>query len=375
MRSRDLHGEVEEMENGKILPRDISIETASINSVNKGRKGGANFCTIIGVIVSFLLFLSLYGAYHVHQLHEEGIVFQHRKFVGDFSNMAKDMDVIGDKEEVKEVAPLINRDKGFLSSVLKIPALEMGNGDEVVADDNVIVSVISDTDTVEQKADKCRSTIPRSWHGKHTVEPPAGPMDLVCCRTTKGVFNIAVHPKWAPIGAGNFLDMVKSDFFSSKVPLFRALKGFLIQFGLSSLPEVQKEYEHSHMGGKGGLPDDPQWLPAGPPGRINDKGIKRFQRGYLAYAGAGKNSRGTQLILSFQDNEYLGGGSPWEVPWGKLFGDESYETLDSIYTGYGEKVSQGKIRNRGREYLDSEVPLVDYINSCDVVAEGVDYVD
>ena len=169
--------------------------------------------------------------------------------------------------------------------------------------------------------------------------------------------------------------MVKSDFFSSKVPLFRALKGFLIQFGLSSLPEVQKEYEHSHMGGKGGLPDDPQWLPAGPPGRINDKGIKRFQRGYLAYAGAGKNSRGTQLILSFQDNEYLGGGSPWEVPWGKLFGDESYETLDSIYTGYGEKVSQGKIRNRGREYLDSEVPLVDYINSCDVVAEGVDYVD
>ena len=93
----------------------------------------------------FLLFLSLYGAYHVHQLHEEGIVFQHRKFVGDFSNMAKDMDVIGDKEEVKEVAPLINRDKGFLSSVLKIPALEMGNGDEVVADDNVIVSVISST--------------------------------------------------------------------------------------------------------------------------------------------------------------------------------------------------------------------------------------
>jgi hypothetical protein len=33
----------------------------------------------------------------------------------------------------------------------------------------------------------------------------------------------------------------------------------------------------------------------------------------MAYAGAGKNSRGTQLILAFKDNEYLGGGSPWEV--------------------------------------------------------------
>lgn len=30
-------------------------------------------------------------------------------------------------------------------------------------------------------------------------------------------------------------------------------------------------------------------------------------RGYWAYAGAGKNSRGTQLIMAFQDNQYLGG--------------------------------------------------------------------
>jgi len=55
--------------------------------------------------------------------------------------------------------------------------------------------------------------------------------------------------------------------------------------------------------------------------------VKRFRKGYLAYAGAGKNSRGTQLILAFQHNEYLGGGSPWEVPWGHLQGSESYETL------------------------------------------------
>ena len=42
--------------------------------------------------------------------------------------------------------------------------------------------------------------------------------------------------------------------------------------------------------------------------------MKRFQKGYLAYAGAGNNSRGTQLILAYEDNPYLGGGSPWEVP-------------------------------------------------------------
>jgi hypothetical protein len=56
-------------------------------------------------------------------------------------------------------------------------------------------------------------------------------------------------------------------------------------------------------------------------------GTARFQKGYLAYAGAGKNSRGTQLIMSFQDNLYLGGGSPWEVPFAQVFGASSFETL------------------------------------------------
>ena len=140
------------------------------------------------------------------------------------------------------------------------------------------------------------------------------------------------------------------------------------------MPAIQKKYEKEVLGGKGGLKDDLQWLPAGPPGRVNDDGVKRFQKGYLAYAGAGKNSRGTQLILAFEDSAYLGGGSPWEVPWGKLFGAESYATLHSVYTGYGEKVSQGKIRNRGMEYLQAEFPLVDFIDSCSVMATDVDYV-
>ncbi len=41
----------------------------------------------------------------------------------------------------------------------------------------------------------------------------------------------------------------------------------------------------------------------------------------------------------------------------------------AIYTGYGEKISQGKIRNRGSEYLESEYPEVDYITDCNVMAE------
>ena len=181
----------------------------------------------------------------------------------------------------------------------------------------------------------CLGKIDQVDRGRHRATPPAGNVDLVCCLTTKGALNIAVHPSWAPIGASNFLNMVESGYFNeARVPMMRALKGFLIQFGLSSSPATQKHYETTYLKGKGGLKDDPQWLPEGPPGRRDESGTKRFQRGYLAYAGAGKNSRGTQLIVALEDNEYLGGGSPWEVPWGHLFGEQSYRVLDSFYTGY-----------------------------------------
>lgn len=112
--------------------------------------------------------------------------------------------------------------------------------------------------------------------GKHIVTPPAGPVSLICCQSTKGPLTVAVHKAWAPIGAQRFLDMVNSDFFSTKVGLFRALKGFLIQFGLPGDPKVLEVWNK-----RGHLQDDPSWLPLGPTNReIN--GVQRYQKGWLA---------------------------------------------------------------------------------------------
>lgn len=116
-------------------------------------------------------------------------------------------------------------------------------------------------------------------------------------------------------------------------------------------------------------------MPLGPAGReIN--GTTRYQKGYMSYAGAGKNSRGTQLIMALDNNKYLGGGSPWEVPWGQLFpiNGESYKTIDRIYTKYGEKVSQGKIMNKGLLYLEAEFPMLDYITACAVTKDNVPWI-
>ena len=329
-------------------PTSVSINSRQNESRACTIWMGYNICNPIMVLSFFSLLaltFSLISMLHLH--HETSIdtiqstnhvspmidVLQssnrHRKFVGDYANAAKDVD--NNKQEM----PSVTSTARISSKINNVDKHDVSAKSRQIILNNTSVS---DSSNINEG---CLTSIGTADKGIHTVPPPVGLMTLVCCQTTKGVLNIAVHPQWAPIGAENFLTMVESKFFSSKVPLFRALKGFLVQFGLSGDPAVQRSFEKMHMKGRGGLLDDPQWLPQGPPGRVNQEGVKRFRKGYMAYAGAGKNSRGTQLIMSFEDNEYLGGGSPWEVPWGHLFGPKSYETLQSIYTKYGEKVSQG----------------------------------
>jgi cyclophilin family peptidyl-prolyl cis-trans isomerase len=145
----------------------------------------------------------------------------------------------------------------------------------------------------------------------------------------------------------------------------RCIKNFLCQFGIAGIPSYNKPYN-----GKGNLLiDDRNWLPEGPTHRKNALGVKRFSKGYLAYAGGGKNSRSNQFIVALHDNERLGGGSPWEVPWGELVGKESYDTLDKIYTGYGENgPSQARLSREGSsEGVRQEFPNLDYILGCNVI--------
>lgn len=205
---------------------------------------------------------------------------------------------------------------------------------------------------------------PKASHNRHIVSPPPDdkPISLVTCETTAGYLHIIVHPSWAPLGAERFLQMVESKYFASKVALMRCIKGFLCQFGIAGIPEYNKQYNKN-------LQDDKNWLPEGPSHRTNELGVKRFGKGYLAFAGSGKNSRGNQFIVALKDNERLGGGSPWEVPWGEVVGKESFDTLDKIYTGYGEKgPSQGRLHREGSsESIKKEFPHLDYILGCKLV--------
>lgn len=207
---------------------------------------------------------------------------------------------------------------------------------------------------------------PTASERRHMVTPPAesdvAGVTLVCCETTQGPWNILVHHSWAPFGARRFLDMVEAAYFDTTVPLMRCVDKFLCQFGLNGVPDKMKPF-------RGTLPDDPNWLPEGKDHRENEMGVKRFQKGYFAYAGAGPHSRNLQFIVALNNNGPLAGGSPWEVPWGELVGEHSFATLEKIYTGYGEKgPKQGLLyKSSALDYVHEHFPNLDYVQSCKVV--------
>merc|ERR1719183_174415 len=61
---------------------------------------------------------------------------------------------------------------------------------------------------------------------------------------------IQMHPEWAPLGAGRFLDLAKAEYFTD-VRFHRVVPGFMVQFGLAADPKVYSEW------GSKPIKDDP----------------------------------------------------------------------------------------------------------------------
>lgn len=205
-------------------------------------------------------------------------------------------------------------------------------------------------------------------HGRHMVTPPdGGKLSLVCCKTTKGTFSALLHHRWAPIGVQRLVEMINDGYFSSsRIALFRCTDA--CQFGLAGNPNETRKYDKQ-------IQDDVQWMPPGKDHRMNEYGVRRYPQGFWTYAGGGNHSRSNQFVITLKPNQFMGGGSPWEVPLGELVGEESFNVLPRLYTGYGEKgPSQGLLRREGTsERVLKEWPLLDYILSCHIVDEREDY--
>ena len=64
--------------------------------------------------------------------------------------------------------------------------------------------------------------------------------------TTKGDFVIHVTRAWAPLGADRFYNLVKHHFYDG-ASFFRFVDGFVVQFGLTGSPAVNKAWTDANI--------------------------------------------------------------------------------------------------------------------------------
>jgi peptidyl-prolyl cis-trans isomerase A (cyclophilin A) len=167
--------------------------------------------------------------------------------------------------------------------------------------------------------------------------------------TSKGDFVVAVHRSWAPAGADRFYNLVKIGFFDD-VRFFRAIAGFMVQFGINGDPKVSAKWRDAK------IPDDPRT-------QSNTRGRVTFAKSSMP------NSRTTQVFVSYGDNSRL--DATGFAPFGEV--ESGMDIVDSLYTGYGEGApggsgpSQSRLQAEGNAFLAAGFPKLDWVKKATIV--------
>jgi len=157
--------------------------------------------------------------------------------------------------------------------------------------------------------------------------------------TTTATIVIETRPSWAPIGVEHFHKLVENEFYD-QCRFFRVVDDFMVQFGIAATPAQQKKWKADV------LQDDPM-------------GVQTNARGTITYATSGKDTRTTQLFINTRKQGNARLDRQGFAPIGLV--TSGMDVVDEIQNKYGERPGQGKIVNRGNEYLQDEFPDLSYI--------------
>jgi peptidyl-prolyl cis-trans isomerase A (cyclophilin A) len=189
------------------------------------------------------------------------------------------------------------------------------------------------------------------------LDPSSPEMNLVApdtfkvlFETTSGDFVLEVERELAPLGADRFYNLVRNGYYDG-VHFFRAIAGFVVQFGIHGDPAVSEAWRFAR------IDDDPV--------------VASNVRGTVTFAMAGPDSRTVQLFINLADNSRL---DPQNfAPFGRITG--GMDAVDRLYMDYGEGAprgqgpSQDRIQSEGSEYLEAEFPLMDRVIRARLIPE------
>jgi len=190
------------------------------------------------------------------------------------------------------------------------------------------------------------------WRSAEQMQADMAAPDVVTVQlqTTKGPIDIKVVPKWAPLGAQRFLQMVNDGFYKD-ISIYRAIKSGLLQFGaLQGTDPRNNRYEK--------MPDDPL---VGLP----------YAEGVVGFAAAGPGTRKhTVCIMKADFRTQLGKGahgtpSP-ETPFGMVCPESmnvmhSINCLGDIPQCGGSGPDPQMIEKQGNQYIQSQFPTCDFV--------------
>lgn len=123
---------------------------------------------------------------------------------------------------------------------------------------------------------------------------------IIRCGTTKGDVTLRLFRKWSPNGYDRAVRLFEKKFYDDS-HFYRVVPKFLVQFGISYTKDTEL-VSYS----KRSIQDDPKQEPP-----------ILFEPGTISFAGSGKNSRTSQLFISYGSAQSLG-TQLWEIPIGKV---------------------------------------------------------
>ena len=177
---------------------------------------------------------------------------------------------------------------------------------------------------------------------------------LVQLETSRCNLLLIAHLAWSPLGVDRIHFLLSQRYYDG-ARFFRVVPGFVVQWGISGDPAVNKVWDDRSV------PDEP---------------VRQSNtRGRFAFARGGPNTRSVQLYVNLADNARLDTTSTFGFP---PLGEvrQGMELMDSMYAGYscrrgsqGTCPSQDSIQAQGNAYLERVHPLLDQIRKARIVRE------
>ena len=179
---------------------------------------------------------------------------------------------------------------------------------------------------------------------------PAPAQYKVRLQTTKGEVVLLIHRDWSPLGADHFYELTKLGFYKDNA-FFRVLKGFVVQWGVSGDPQINKTWSEIS------IRDDPP--------KVSNK------VGTVVFAQTGEpNSRTTQVFINLADNSAALDPQGF-TPFAEVI--QGMDNVMQLYGDYGEIAPGGigpnpaAIADIGNPYLEEHFPKLDYLKKTQLV--------